>query len=122
DPREVERHLEIVIGERAVLLRIEDLEQRARRVAPKVVTELVDLVEHEDGVVRAGLLDALDDATRQRADVRTAVTADLGLVAHATERDAAELAADRASDRATERGLADARGTREAEDRTLLVV
>src|ERR1044071_3965976 len=84
--------------------------------------ELVDLVEHEHRVVGAGLLDALDDPTRQRADVGAAVAADLGLVAHAAERDPAELAADRARDRATERGLADAGRAREAQDRALLVV
>src|SRR4029079_1513360 len=69
-----------------------------------------------------GFLYPLDDATRQRADVGAPVAADLCLVAHAAERDAAELAADRARDRATERGLADARRPREAQDRTLLVV
>src|SRR6185295_14351340 len=72
--------------------------------------------------VGPGLLDALDDPARQRADVGPAVAADLGLVAHAAERDTAELAADRAGDRATERGLADAGGAREAQDRALLVV
>ncbi len=119
---EVEVDLEVVVAERRVLLRVQDLEQRRRRVAPKIVAELVDLVEHEHRVVGPGLLDALDDATRQRADVRAPVTADLGLVAHAAERDATELAADRARDAASERRLADARGTREAQDRALLVV
>src|SRR6185437_14879069 len=122
DLREIERHLEVVVAERVVLLGIEDLQQRGGRVAPKVVTELVDLVEHEHGVVRARLLDALDDAARQRADVRAPVAADLGLVAHAAERDASELASDRARDRAAERRLADARRAREAQDRALLVV
>ena len=42
--------------------------------------------------------------------------ADLRLVAHAAERDADELAVERARDRLRERGLADPRGTDEAED------
>ena len=58
----------------------------------------------------------------QRADVGAAVAADLGLVAHAAERDADELAAERARDRAAERGLADAGRADEAEDRALHVV
>ena len=49
-----------------------------------------------------------DDASGQRADVGAPVPADLGLVAHAAEGDADELAAERARDRLAERGLADA--------------
>ena len=56
-------------------------------------------------------------AARQRADVGAAMAADLGLVAHAAERDAHELAAERARDRAAERGLAGAGRADEAQDR-----
>ena len=112
--RQVERHLEVVVGERVVLLGVEHLEQRRRGIAAEVVAELVDLVEHEDRVVGAGLLHALDDAAGQRADVGAAVAADLGLVVHAAERDADELAAEGAGDRLAERGLADAGGPDEA--------
>src|SRR5207244_3203894 len=80
------------------------------------------LVEHEDGVDGPDLLHALDDLAGERADVRAAVTADRGLVVHATERDAVELAPERARDRATERRLTDAGRSDEAEDRTLLVL
>ena len=54
-----------------------------------------------------------------RADVGAPVAADLGLVAHAAERGARELAAEGARDRAAERRLADARRAHEAEDRCL---
>jgi hypothetical protein len=47
--------VEVVIVEGAVLLRVEHLEQRRRGVAAEVGRHLVDLVEEEDGVVRAGL-------------------------------------------------------------------
>ncbi len=57
-----------------------------------------------------------------RADVRAAVPADLGLVAHAADRDALELAAQRLGDRLPERGLADAGRPDEAEDRPVQVV
>jgi hypothetical protein len=83
--REVVRDLEVVIGEGVVLLGVEDLEQRRRRIAAEVVPDLVDLVEHEHGVGRARLLHALDDLARERADVGAAVTADGGLVVHAAE-------------------------------------
>ena len=78
---------------------------------------LVDLVEHHHGVARSGLAQRLDDAARQRADVGAAVAADLGLVAHAAERDAHELAPERAGDALAERSLADAGRADEAQDR-----
>ena len=117
--REVVVDVEVVIVEGVVLLRVEHLEQRRRRIAAEVHRHLVDLVEQEDRVARAGLLQALDDLARQRADVGAAMAADLGLVAHAAERDAHELAARGARDRLAERGLADARRADEAEDRAL---
>ena len=101
---EVERHAEVVVGEGVVLRRVEHLEQRRRRVALVRDAELVHLVEEEDGVRRAGLLHPLDDAARHGADVGAPVAADVGLVAHAAERDAHVLAPHRArrSTRATE--------------------
>ena len=111
-----------MIGERVVLLGVEHLEQRRRRVAAEVVTDLVDLVHHEDGVDGRRLLHALDDLPGERADVRAPVTADRRLVVHAAERDAVELAPERPRDAAAERRLADAGRPDEAEDRPLLVL
>ena len=65
------------------------------------------------------LRDRLDDVARQRADVGAPVAADLGLVVHAAEADARELAAGRARDALAERGLADAGRADEAQDRAL---
>jgi hypothetical protein len=57
---QVERHVEVVVAERVVLLGIEHFEERRRRVAADAVgTDLVDLVEHEHRVVRAHGLEAL---------------------------------------------------------------
>src|SRR5439155_1808632 len=50
------------------------------------------------------------------------MAADLGLIAHAAERHADEFAARRLGDRLAERGLADARGTDEAQYRTAQLV
>src|SRR5450759_581206 len=117
DLAQVERHLEVVVLEGVVLLRVQDLEERGRRVAPEVHAQLVHLVEHEDGVVGAARLDALDDAAGQGADVGPAMAADLRLVVDAAQAHPDELAAHRAGDRLSERGLADAGRTHEAEDR-----
>ena len=84
--------VEVVVVERVVLLGVEHLEQGRCRVAAEVRRHLVDLVEQEHRVVGADLLEALDDLAGQRADVGAPVAADLGLVAHAAERQAHELA------------------------------
>ena len=114
--REVERQVEVVVAERRVLLRVEHLEHRARRVAAPVGAHLVDLVDQHQRVRRLGVAQRADDRAGHRADVGAAVAADLGLVAHAADRHAHELAAERVRDRVPERGLADARRADEAED------
>ena len=49
--RQVEGHRQEVVAESAVLLGVEDLEQRGRRVSAEVATELVDLVEQDHWIV-----------------------------------------------------------------------
>jgi hypothetical protein len=104
-----------------VLLGIEHLEQRGGWIAAQVDAHLVDLVEHEHGVLGAGLLERLQDAPRQRAHVGAAVPADLGLVAHAAQGDALVAAAHGARDALAERRLAHTGGADEEQDRALLV-
>ena len=67
----------------------------------------------------AGLLHHLDDLAGEGADVGAPVPAHLGLVAHAAERKADELAARGAGDGLGERRLADAGRPHEAQDRPL---
>src|SRR5690606_18878531 len=69
------------------------------------------------GIARPRLAQALDDVARQRADIRAAVAANLGLVVHAAQARAHELEPERTRDALAERGLADAGRTDEAEDR-----
>jgi hypothetical protein len=56
--RQIDRHFDVVVDEVLVLLGVEDLEHRRGRVTAHVGGELVDLVEHEHRVHRAGLLEA----------------------------------------------------------------
>src|SRR5208337_4110558 len=114
--REVERKLEVVIGETGVLLGIEDFEQGARGVASEVRGHLVHLVEEEHGIARPRLSDGLNDLSRKGSYIGLAVAADLGLVAQASEADAHEAALKGAGDAPAERGLARARRADEAED------
>ena len=90
--REVVRNLEIMIAELPVLFRIEHLEQCRRRIAAEVRAHLVDLVEHDHRVARAGGAHRLDDPSRQRPDVCAPVTSDLRLIADAAQAHAHELA------------------------------
>src|SRR5690606_18958042 len=95
---------------------VQHLQQRAGGVAPEVVPELVQLVEHHHGVVGAPLAQLGDDPPRHRADVRAPVPADLALVAHAPERYADELPARRLRDALAKARLADARRAQETEN------
>ena len=99
DVGEVELDLEVVITERVVLRGIEHLEQRRRRITrPATGAQLVDLVEEHDRVHRARLGDGADEPARLCAHVGAPMPADLGLVAHAAERDADERAPHRSRD------------------------
>ncbi len=51
--REVEIHLQIVIVEGGVLLRIQHFQQRRRRIAAIVGAQLVDLVQQEERIGRS---------------------------------------------------------------------
>ncbi len=117
DAGEVERHVQVVVGERVVLRGVEHLEQGRGGIAPEVDAQLVDLVQHHERVGAAGALDLLDDAAGHGAHVGAAVAPDLGLVPHAPERDADELAAEGAGYRLAQGGLAGPWRADEAEDR-----
>src|SRR5258708_24596223 len=80
--------------------------------------ELVDFVEHEDGVAAAGLAHGLRNVTRQRPDVRAPMNTNFRLIVHAAQAHATELEPDRLGNALTERGLAHAGRTDEAEDGT----
>src|SRR5215218_8599125 len=110
-----------MIAKRVVLLRIENLEQRRAWIAAVVVAELVDLVEHQHGIVHSRAANRLDDPSRHRADVRAAMTAQLSFIAHATQRHSFKLPPQRARDRSTQRRLTHARRTNKENYRTLRV-
>ena len=107
--------------EGGILLGVEDFQESRCRVALVVVSELVDLVEDEDGVRRASLLQALDDTAAHRTDIGTAVTADLSLIMHPTEGDTHVLTAEALCDATPEGGLTHPWRAIEAEDGRLHV-
>ena len=103
-----------MILKRVILRGVQHLEQRRRRIAAPVGAQLVDLVEQDDRIHRAGVAQGAHEPARQRADIRAAMSADFGLVAHAAERHPDELPAGRPGDRLADRGLA---GSRRADQR-----
>ena len=101
DLRKIKRHIQIVITEGVVLLRVENFHQRRRGIAPEVAAEFVDLVKHHDRVVRFSALQTLNNLSGQRADVSPPMAADLRLVVHTAKGDAHKLASQRPGDRLT---------------------
>ena len=81
-----------MVAEGAALLAVKRFKKRRGGIAPVIRAELVDLIEHEDGIPGARLLDTRNDASRHRADVGFPVAADLRLVVHAAERNAGAFA------------------------------
>ena len=116
DLREVVVELEVVVVKRAVLFGVQNLEHGRGGVAVQVPAQLVDLVEDEERVGGARLLQVLDDPARHGADVGLAVAADFGFIPHAAEGHADILPAERLGDGLAERSLADARGAVQAND------
>ena len=99
--------------------RIQYFEQRARRVAAKIRTDFVDLVEHKNRIARAAAAQLLNDASRHRADIRATMTANLRFIAHPPETDPHKLATERVGDRLTETGFAYAGWPEKTEDRAV---
>ncbi len=111
-----------MILELGVLFGVQHFQQGRSRIAAEVLSQLVDLVQQEQRVRRAGLFQVGDDLARQRADIGPAVAADLRLVTHAAQRLAHKFAPRRLGDRTAQRGLAHARRADEAQDRALQLV
>ena len=108
-----------MIAETVVLLRVQHFEQRRGGVAADIHAHLVDLVEQKQRIAHSRLGQFLQQLARQRTDIGAAVAANFGFVANAAKRHAHEFAVGRPGDGLTERSLADARRTRQAENRPL---
>jgi hypothetical protein len=99
---EVVIEVEVMIVERFVLLGVEHFEQRGRRITPEITRHLVDFIEEKHGIVGASLAKRLNDPSRERANIRAPMTADLGFVTHAAQREPDEFPTGRTRNRASE--------------------
>ena len=120
--RKIDVDLQIVIVELSVLFGIEHFEQRRSGVAAEILAQLVDLIQQEQRVHRARLLEVGDHLARQAADIGAPMTADFSLVAYAAKGLAHEFASASLGDGAPQRSLADTRRTDETQDRSLQLV
>ena len=115
--REVVFHIQVMILEAGILLRIQHFEQSGGRVSAEIHAHLVDFVEQEDRIDRARFFDHLDDLAGQRTDIGAAVTADFRFVANASQSEADEFASGRPCDRHAQRCFSNARRANETENR-----
>mmetsp|Transcript_108233 Transcript_108233/g.231082 ORF Transcript_108233/g.231082 Transcript_108233/m.231082 type:complete len:500 (+) Transcript_108233:594-2093(+) len=115
----VHRYVEIVIQEGAVLRGVQEFQQRRCRVALMSTTDLVDLIDEHQGVVRLNLLEALDDFPWHRSDVGPPVALDLCHIVETSDAKAVELAAQGLCNGSADRRLANAGRANEAENLAL---
>ena len=108
-----------MIGKGEVLLRIEDFQQGRRRIAAKIRSDLVDLVQHEDGVVGLGPPDPLNNASGQGPHIGSAVPPDFSFVAYPAQGDPVEFSSQGLGDGPAQGGLARSRRAGQAQDRSL---
>src|SRR5262249_4240986 len=106
-----------VVAKAVVLLGIEHFEQGRRRITAKVSADFVDLIEHDQRIVRPGLLNRLNDATRHCSYVGATMSAYLRFVMNTAEPQSHKLSPEGARDRATKAGLSHSRRTNETKDR-----
>mmetsp|Transcript_105620 Transcript_105620/g.305638 ORF Transcript_105620/g.305638 Transcript_105620/m.305638 type:complete len:439 (-) Transcript_105620:898-2214(-) len=118
-PRKVHWHVQVVVPESAVLLRVKNLQEGRRRVSAVVPPELVDLVDEHHRVRGLQNLQGLDELAGHGADVGTSVPSELGNIVHASDGEAVELAVEGSGDALADGGLADAWRADEAHDLAL---
>ena len=83
---QVKGHLQVVVPERVVLLRVQHLQHGRRGVAPEVVAHLVNLVQQKHRVLGTGLAHGIYYPAGDGAHVGAPVTANLRLVPHPAQR------------------------------------
>ena len=109
-------HFQVVIAERHVLFWIKHFQQCRRRVTAHVRRHLVDLIEQEQRVFNPHFRHLLDQFTRHRTDVGTAVTADFRFITYATQRHTDILTSGRFGDGLTQRGFTHPRRSNQAQN------
>ena len=116
---EVHRDVQVVVQKRAVLFRVQKLEERRRGVALETAAEFVHLVDEHHRVVHARRFQTLHQFTRHRAHVRAPVPLYFRDVAQTADGEAEKLAVQRARDTLADARLANARRAHHGDDLAL---
>ncbi len=119
DLRQIVLNVEIVVHERMVLFRVQNLKQRRRWVAAKIHAHLVDFIQQKNRILRPGFLHHLDDLPREGADVSAAMTADFGFIADAAQGQPDKLAARCSRNGGGKRGFPNSRRARQSRESNL---
>ena len=114
---QVKGELQVMVAERAVLFGVEHLQHGRGRIAAKVMAHLVDFVEEEHRVHRAGLFHAIQNPAGNGPHIGAAMPADFRLVAHAAQRHLHEPAAQRPRHRPRHGSLPHAGRAHQAQNR-----
>ena len=108
-----------MIGEREILLWIQDLQQSGGGIAAEVGAKFVYFIQHEDRIVRSGFANALNNPPRQCADISPPVSTDFRFVMHTAQGHTYEFPPERLCDRQPQRCFTDTGRPRETENRPL---
>ena len=119
DPAQVHGDFQEMISEAAVLLAIQHLQQSGGGIATHIAGQLVDLIQHQQGVHGSAVDQAVNDAAGHSAYVSLAVTADVCLIPHAAQADAVELAIHSLGNGDSDGGLAHTRRAHKTNDLAL---
>ena len=119
---QIERNIQIIVFERAVLLGVQHFQQGAGRVALVVACQFVDFVQQNDRVRGLGRRDGADDAAGHGTDVGAAVAANFCFIVYAAQAHAGELPVHTLGNGMGNARLADARRANQADNLALDVL
>ena len=111
-----------MVIELVVLFRIENLKQCRRRIAPEILTKLVDFIEQEQRVHRPRFFQIGRDLTGHRTNIGPAMATNLCFIAHAAKRLTDKLTPRCLRNRFAKRRLTHAGRADEAQDWALKLV
>ncbi len=112
-------HLDVVVHEKLVLLRVQYFQQCGRRIAHDAIVELVDFIHQDHRIGAPGFAHGLNDFSGQCPDIGAAVPANFRLVPDSAQTHPSEIAAQGAGDGFCQGCFPDSRRADKAQDRPL---
>ena len=117
-PRQIIRHVQVIVGKGVVLGGIKHLKQRCGRVAAIIGADLVQFIQQNNGIARFSAPERLNNSAGQRPDIRAPVSANLNFITHAAQGNARKLATKRVGHTLAQRRFSNSRWSHKAQNRT----